>query len=94
MLYYNRSNVESQNLESQNLESRNLESRNLESRNLENEIKNLRETVSLLKKSKRVDYNLISDVFLPSETNEILQRILIILYIIFIMVFVKFFIIK
>jgi hypothetical protein len=92
MLYYS-SNVERQPVvESQSV----VESRsNVETNEINSEIKNLKEAFnSLLKKSKRVDYNLVSDIFLPSETNEILQRILILLYIILIIVFVKFFIIK
>ena len=87
MLYYN-SNVERQ----PNVEIR----PNVKKQpNVESEIKNLKKAFNgLLKKSKRVDYNFVSDIFLPSETNQILQRILILLYIIFVMVFVKFFIIK
>jgi len=100
MLYYNRVRGEnrpySENrpyVENKSYEENRPYSENRPSEN--DEIKSLRQTINDLienRKSNRVEYNIVSElapIFYPSETNQLLQRILIVLYIILILLIIK-----
>jgi hypothetical protein len=95
MLYYNRVRGENRPY----VENKSYEENRPYSENrlyVENdEIKSLRQTINDLienRKSNRVEYNIVSElapIFYPSETNQLLQRILIVLYIILILLIIK-----
>jgi hypothetical protein len=94
MLYYNRVRGENRPyVENKSYEENRPYSENRPSEN--DEIKSLRQTINDLienRKSNRVEYNIVSElvpIFYPSETNQLLQRILIVLYIILILLIIK-----